>query len=159
MYPWEFTFIGDERCTWRHYVQKNLRSMLTKDVHGETLVAGIARWLERRTGDCKVPGSSPRRRGQRHFFCGVSFLCRLLFRYPFHRRCPVIRRVLSVGQALKQERKTQRGLMTARWSVALRTQSMSSHTTGLFLVKSWSRNGKPSGQRPGAMAFQRAVQE
>ena len=46
--------------------------------------AWIAQWLERRTHDRKVPGSSPGRRGGRIFFSRVNFLCWLLFRYQFH---------------------------------------------------------------------------
>ena len=37
--------------------------------------AGIAQWLERRTHDRKVPGSSPGRSGGRIFFSRVNFLC------------------------------------------------------------------------------------
>ena len=40
--------------------------------------AGIAQWLERRTRDRKVPGSSPRRSGGRMFFSMVDFKCWLL---------------------------------------------------------------------------------
>ena len=35
---------------------------------------GIAQWLERRTRDRKVPGSSPGWSGWRIFFSGVNFL-------------------------------------------------------------------------------------
>ena len=52
--------------------------------------AGIAQWLECRTGDRKVPGSSPGRSGGRIFFSRVSFLCWLLFRYPFHPRVTAV---------------------------------------------------------------------
>ena len=48
--------------------------------------AGIAQWLERRTRDRKVPGSSSRRSGGRIFFSGVNFFCWLVFRYPFYPR-------------------------------------------------------------------------
>ena len=44
--------------------------------------AGIAQWLERRTHDRKVHGSSPGRSGGIIFFSSVSFLCWLLFRNP-----------------------------------------------------------------------------
>ena len=54
--------------------------------------AGIAQWLERRTRDRKVPGSSPGRSGGRSFFSRVNFLCWLLFRYPFHPRVPAVAR-------------------------------------------------------------------
>ena len=47
------------------------------------LKAEIAEWLERRTRDRKVPGSSPGKSGAKSFFSRVNFLCRLLFRYPF----------------------------------------------------------------------------
>ena len=43
-------------------------------------------WLERRTRDWKVAGSSPCRSGGRIFFSRVHFLCWLLFRYPFRPR-------------------------------------------------------------------------
>ena len=48
------------------------------------LGAGIAQWLEHWTRDRKVAGSNPCRSGGRIFFSRVSFLCWLLFRYPFH---------------------------------------------------------------------------
>ena len=54
--------------------------------------AGMAQWLERRTGDQKVPGSSPRRSGGGIFFPRVNFLCWLLFRYPFHPRVTAVAR-------------------------------------------------------------------
>ena len=38
--------------------------------------AGIAQWLERRTHDRKVSGSSHRKSGGRIFFSRVNFLCR-----------------------------------------------------------------------------------
>ena len=37
--------------------------------------AGIAQWLERRTRDRNVMGSSPGRSGGRIFFSSVNFLC------------------------------------------------------------------------------------
>ena len=37
--------------------------------------AGVAQWIERRTRDQKVPGSSPGRSGGRIFFSRVNFLC------------------------------------------------------------------------------------
>ena len=46
--------------------------------------AGIVQWLERQTRDRKVAGSNPCWSGRRIFFSRVSFLCWLLFRYPFH---------------------------------------------------------------------------
>ena len=48
------------------------------------LGAGIAQWLERWTRDWKVTGSNPCWSGGRIFFSRVSFLCWLLFWYPFH---------------------------------------------------------------------------
>ena len=51
-----------------------------------SLGAGIVQWLERRTRDWKVAGSSPGKSGGRSFFSRVNFLCWLLFRYPFHPR-------------------------------------------------------------------------
>ena len=50
--------------------------------------ARIPQWLECRTRDWKVAGSSPGRRGGRNFLS--SFLCWLLFRYPFHPRVTTI---------------------------------------------------------------------
>ena len=46
---------------------------LEKEVSLET--ARIAQWLERRTRDRKVAGSSPGRSGVRIFFSRVNFLC------------------------------------------------------------------------------------
>ena len=58
--------------------------------------AGIAQWLERRTPDRKVPGSSPGRSGGKSFFSRVSFLCcLLLIRYPFHPRVTAVARKRS----------------------------------------------------------------
>ena len=57
--------------------------------------AVIAQWLERRTRDRKVPGSSPGRSGGRSFFSRANFLCWLLFRYPFHPRVPEVTRERS----------------------------------------------------------------
>ena len=45
---------------------------------------GIAQWLECRTRDWKVAGSSPCRSSGRIFSSWVNFLCWLLFWYPFH---------------------------------------------------------------------------
>ena len=56
--------------------------------------AGIAQWLERRTRDRKVPGSSPGRSGGRIFFSRVNFLCWLLL-YPFHPRVTAVARKRS----------------------------------------------------------------
>ena len=54
--------------------------------------AGIAQWLERRTRDGKVAGANPCRSDGRIFFSRVSFLCWLLFRYPFHPRVTAVAR-------------------------------------------------------------------
>ena len=54
--------------------------------------AGIAQWLERRTRVRRVAGSNPCRSGGRIVFYRVSFLCWLLFRYPFHPRVTVVAR-------------------------------------------------------------------
>ena len=54
------------------------------DVFQFHLGAGIAQWLESRTGDWKVAGSNPGRSGGNFFFSRVDFLCKLLFRYLFH---------------------------------------------------------------------------
>ena len=59
------------------------------------LGAGIAQWLERRTRDQKVPGSSPGKSGRRSFTSRVNFLCRLLFWYPFHPRVTAVVRKRS----------------------------------------------------------------
>ena len=58
-------------------------------------IAGIAQWLERRTCDRNVPGSSPGRSGGGIFFSRVSFPCWLLFRYPFHPRVTAVARKRS----------------------------------------------------------------
>ena len=57
--------------------------------------AGIAQWLEHRTRDWKVAGSNPCWNGGRIFFSRVDFLCRLLFRYPFHPRVTTVARKKS----------------------------------------------------------------
>ena len=57
--------------------------------------AGMAQWLEHRTRHWKVAGSSPCRSGGRNFFSGVSLLCWLLFRYPFHPRVAAVERKRS----------------------------------------------------------------
>ena len=57
--------------------------------------AGIAQWLERRTGDRKVSGSSPGRSSGKILFSKVNFLCRLLFRHPFHPRATAVARERS----------------------------------------------------------------
>ena len=54
--------------------------------------AGVAQWLERRTLDRKVPGSSPGRSGGRIFFSRVNFLCWPLLRYPFNPRVTAVAR-------------------------------------------------------------------
>ena len=54
--------------------------------------SGIAQWLERRTRDRQVSGSSPGRSGWRIFYPRVNFLCCVLFRYRFH---PRVTRVAS----------------------------------------------------------------
>ena len=56
--------------------------------------AGIAQWLERRTRDWKVVGSNPRS-GGRNFFSRVTYLCWLLFRYPFHPHVTAVARKRS----------------------------------------------------------------
>ena len=56
---------------------------------------GIAQWLECRTRDRKVTGSNPSRSSGRIFFSRVSFLCWLLFRYPFHPRVTAVARKRS----------------------------------------------------------------
>ena len=45
---------------------------------------GIDQWLEHWTHDWKVLGLSPGRSSRINFFARVSFLCWLLFCYPFH---------------------------------------------------------------------------
>ena len=57
--------------------------------------ARIAQWLERRTRDRKVAGSSPGRSGRRIFFSRANFSCLLLFRYPFHTRVTAVARKSS----------------------------------------------------------------
>ena len=44
-------------------------------IYVTALGAGIAQWLERRTRDRMVSGSSPGRGAERIFFSRVSFLC------------------------------------------------------------------------------------
>ena len=68
------------------------RHIVTCVSDNECLRAGRVQWLERRTRDRKFAGSSPGRSGGRIFFSGVNFLCRLLFRYPFHPRVTSVAR-------------------------------------------------------------------
>ena len=73
-------------------------------VHVKTPIvwgAGIAQWLERGTRDQKVVGSNPCRSGGRIFFSRVSFLCLLLFRYPFHPRVDSVTRKRPAGGELQ----------------------------------------------------------
>ena len=63
--------------------------------YGPSLGAGIAQWLERRTRDWKVTGSNPCWSGGIIFFSRVDFLCRLLFRYPFHPHVTAVARKRS----------------------------------------------------------------
>ena len=51
--------------------------------------------IQHRTRDRKVAGSSPGRSGGRIFFSKVNFLCRLVFRYPFHLRVSALARKRS----------------------------------------------------------------
>ena len=74
--------------------------------------ARIAQWLERRTRDRKVPGSSPGRSGGRIFFSRVNFLCWLLFRYPFHPRVTAVARKRSLSFCQK-----------CRWQVTDKTHT------------------------------------
>ena len=53
---------------------------------------GMAQWLEHRTRDRKVPGSSTGRIGGKIFFSRVNFLSSLVFRYPFHTRITAVAR-------------------------------------------------------------------
>ena len=53
---------------------------------------GIAQWLEQRTCDRMVMGSNPCWSGGRIFFSRVSFLCWLLFWYPFYLRVTAVAR-------------------------------------------------------------------
>ena len=61
----------------------------------ETVEAGIAQWLERRTRDWKVAGSNACWSGGRILFSRIDFLCWLLFRYPFHPRVTAVARKRS----------------------------------------------------------------
>ena len=82
--------------------------------------AGIAQWLERRTRDRKVPGSSPGRSGGRSFFSRVNFLCWLLFRYPSHPRVTAVARKRSWSFCQK-----------CRWQVTAK------HTLPMLLWMKW----------------------
>ena len=87
--------------------------------------AGIAQWLERRTRDRKVPGSSPGRSGGRIFFSRVNFLCRLLFLYPFHPRVTAVARKRSRSVCQK-----------CRWQVTARH----TYTLPMWLWMKWHCN-------------------
>ena len=85
-----------------HFVPVNLFSLT---LHGQRNLQtaeirlfaglGIAQWLERWTCDWKVAGSNPCRSSRRIFFSRVDFLCRFLFRYPFHPRVTTVARKRS----------------------------------------------------------------
>ena len=62
---------------------------------------GVAPWLECRTRDQKVAGSSPGTSGGIIFFSRVNFLCGLLFQYPFHPRVTAVvrKRFLSFAES------------------------------------------------------------
>ena len=70
-----------------------------------TYAWSVAQWLERRTRDRKVPGSSPGRSGGWIFFFRVNFLCRLLFWYPFYPRVTAI--ALKIPRSFHQKCKWQ----------------------------------------------------
>ena len=76
---------------------------------------GIAQWLERRTCDWKVAGSNPCWSGGRIFFSRVSFLCWLLFRYPFHPHVTAVAR--KRPRSFCQKRRWQ---VTAKHAYTLR---------------------------------------
>ena len=84
--------------------------------------AGIAQWLEHRTRDRKVPGSSPSRR---IFFSRVNFLCWLLFQYPFQPRVTAVARKTSQSFCLK-----------CRWQVTAKH----TYTLPMWLWMKWHCN-------------------
>ena len=73
-----------------HIYHDDVQHQKTVSAVSDNWGAGIAQWLERRTRDRKVPGSSPGRRGGRISFSRVNCLCWLLFRYPFHTRVTAV---------------------------------------------------------------------
>ena len=99
--------------------------------------AGIAQWLERRTRDRKVAGSNPCWSGWRIFFSRVSFLCWLLFRYPFHPRVTAVARERS--QSFCQKRRWQ---VTAKHACTLHMWLyMKWHGTWLYGLHRTRRDG------------------
>ena len=61
-------------------------------LYHDSIKAGIACWLERRTRDRKVASSNPGRRSGRIFFSRVNFVCWLFIRCPFHPRVTAVAR-------------------------------------------------------------------
>ena len=86
--------------------------------------AGIAQWLEHRTHDLMVPGSSPGRSGAR-MFSRVNFLCWLLFRYAFH---PCVTAVAC--------KRSQSFCQKCRWQVTAKH----TYTLPIWLWMKWHRN-------------------
>ena len=82
---------------------------------------GIAQWLERRTRDRKVPGSSPGISGGNTFFSGVNLLCWLVFRYPFYPRVNAVAR-----------KQPQSFCQKCRWQATAKTHM---HPTNMALNK------------------------
>ena len=87
---------GTRQCAWTwlwlrssfHHMPK--RYMISCYGKPQTIIVGIAQWLERRTRDRKVAGSNPCWSGGRIFFSRVNFLCWLLFWYLFHPRVTAV---------------------------------------------------------------------
>ena len=101
------------------------------------LGAGIAQWLECWTHDRKVVGSNPYRSGGRIFFSRVNFLCRLLFRYPFHPRVTAVAR--KGPRSLCQKCRWQ---VTAKHAYTLRMWlCMKGHGAWLYGVHRTRREG------------------
>ena len=85
---------------------------------------GIAQWLERRTRDWKVAGSNPCRIDERIFFSRVTFLCWLLFPYPFH---PRVTAVKDPGHSAK----------SAGGRLRLNTLKYVSYSLSMWLCMKW----------------------
>ena len=113
----------------------NTRFWILSDVI--VIWGGIAQWLGRRTRDRKVAGSNPCWSGGRIFFSRVSFLCWLLFRYPFH--------ACITGVARKRPRsfcQKCRWQVTAKHAYTLRMWlCMKWHGAWLYGVHRTSRDG------------------
>ena len=84
--------------------------------------AGIVQWLQCRTHDWKVVGLNPCWSSERTFFPRVSFLCGLLYWYPFHPRVSTV-----------AHKRSQSFCQKCRWQVTTKH----THLTYVALHLTW----------------------